>query len=583
MFWWILLISLALGWLLSRGARRSTISVLRPSDRIPAGPQAEDEPSPPDYLTCVVSETTTAEIERMGHGEVLSRPPLPNPPLPRLAGLLLRGNSEQVAAATRAALTLLNATQAEDLPSLEEQVRHYVAYDSCFAAVTPATVREWNADDGAGRRVGVQGPRVSVLLRLCSMHPSGFVREAAVRELARVRDGSELPFLLLRVNDWVEQVRAVAQTAVVDRIGPAYGPMFVRAYSLVLRLERAGRVNHRALVASIKRLLAADRRGTLAAIGVATSRHARRAIFELLVESERPGELVETLRAGIMATDPVIRLRAVRAAALALDPDGLRPLIELASGDPFPAVRQAALDASVTRLPQESGVLLRSALLDANAGVRSLARFRLRERGNFDFRSFYREALGHADRPGLPGAIGGLAETGGPEDADLLVPLLADPRAKIRAAAAGRVIRLGGDRYVDRVLPCIRDESAVVSRFARIALQRHGAQLRGAQLLRLLDEDRCPHVRMNLLTLLAAMPKWEAIIGLLCVAIHPDPSIASRAREYVARWDAAYNRSQVSPTREQLDRLEAALSRAQAALPERLAASLSRSARGFGA
>jgi hypothetical protein len=357
--------------------------------------------------------------------------------------------------------------------------------------------------------------------------------------------------------------------------------MFIRAYALVLALERAGRADHRPIVARIKALLAADRRATLAAIRAATSRHARRAIFELLVENGRSGELEETLRAGIAAPDPVVRLRAVRVAAVALEPADLRPLLAHAGLDSFQAVRRAVLDAWVTRLPQESGALLSGALLDSSAGVRSLARFRMKERGNFDFRSFYHDAVTRGDRATLAGAIGGLGETGGAEDADLLVPLLSDPRAKVRAAAAGRVIRLGGERYVAHVLACIRDVSPAVSRLARIALQRHGSRLDGASLLRLLNEDSRPHVRANLLALVATLPKWDALIGLLSVATDPDPNIASSARDYVARWDASYNRSQVSPTREQLDRLDAAMSLVQATLPQSLVSSIRGGARVF--
>ena len=50
-------------------------------------------------------------------------------------------------------------------------------------------------------------------LGIMSYHPSGFVREAAVRALARRTDGREVPFLVLRVNDWVAEVRAVALAA----------------------------------------------------------------------------------------------------------------------------------------------------------------------------------------------------------------------------------------------------------------------------------------------------------------------------------------------------------------------------------
>ena len=60
-------------------------------------------------------------------------------------------------------------------------------------------------------------------LGIMSYHPSGFVREAAVRALARRTDGREVPFLVLRVNDWVAEVRAVAPARAV-RVRRDAGP-----------------------------------------------------------------------------------------------------------------------------------------------------------------------------------------------------------------------------------------------------------------------------------------------------------------------------------------------------------------------
>lgn len=58
---------------------------------------------------------------------------------------------------------------------------------------------------------------------LLSMHPNGYVREAAVYVLARSGQVSALPFLIVRAADWVEQVRGPAQEAVEELLGAATG------------------------------------------------------------------------------------------------------------------------------------------------------------------------------------------------------------------------------------------------------------------------------------------------------------------------------------------------------------------------
>lgn len=74
-------------------------------------------------------------------------------------------------------------------------------------------------------QVGVTG--------IASFHRNGYVREAATMRLAGGNDGDELPFLLIRLSDWVPQVRSVAEDAVEQRITPEYLPHFVDSVVLL--------------------------------------------------------------------------------------------------------------------------------------------------------------------------------------------------------------------------------------------------------------------------------------------------------------------------------------------------------------
>lgn len=78
-------------------------------------------------------------------------------------------------------------------------------------------------------------------LGVVSCHSSGYLREAAVRELGNVHSGEELPFLLLRANDWVENVRELARKSVLVRIRLEYAATFLKWVPLVLRLHQEGK------------------------------------------------------------------------------------------------------------------------------------------------------------------------------------------------------------------------------------------------------------------------------------------------------------------------------------------------------
>jgi hypothetical protein len=168
--------------------------------------------------------------------------------IPHLASLLLDPRQDVREAAARTVGALVAALAVEDYAQLDQTTRNEWAYESTATSnwrrLRPSDVRRfW------------QLPSSAATLGLISFHGSGFVREAAVNELANLCDGSELPFLLLRLNDWDGTVRESAAVAVLHRIRPDYARHFFRNLWLVDRLKNCGRSQHMPLVGSILALL----------------------------------------------------------------------------------------------------------------------------------------------------------------------------------------------------------------------------------------------------------------------------------------------------------------------------------------
>jgi HEAT repeat protein len=59
-----------------------------------------------------------------------------------------------------------------------------------------------------------------VLIRIASLNHNGFIRERAVIELGRLKSQENLKFVLLRLGDWVSQVRLAALTAMRAYLDP---------------------------------------------------------------------------------------------------------------------------------------------------------------------------------------------------------------------------------------------------------------------------------------------------------------------------------------------------------------------------
>ncbi len=112
-----------------------------------------------------------------------------------------------------------------DLAALDQRVRNVSEYrygiDPQWQKLRPSDVSRLATSKFATSLVG-----------LASFHKSGYVRETATQQLALQRTGEELPFLLIRLNDWVSEVREVATKAVRARLEPSMRSIFSRITNL---------------------------------------------------------------------------------------------------------------------------------------------------------------------------------------------------------------------------------------------------------------------------------------------------------------------------------------------------------------
>ncbi len=393
-------------------------------------------------------------------------------------------------------------------------------------------------------------------LGLASFHMNGFVREAAVRELAETKGGAELPYLLVRVNDWVEAVQDAAYAAVRARLVPRYAAHFVRDLWLLARLERCARADHAALLGTVQALLVGP--GWRPALRDALStpdRWVRRSCYSLLLDAPAP-DGPEILQRALRDEDAIVRLRAIRAAHAVLGVDRLRAVLPAPLRDPAMPVRREALALLTRHFPHEAEPALREALFDTHAPMREVARFDLRRRGITDFRTMYRSALDELTGARLKTALFGLGETGSAEDAPRVEKFLSHPTPAVRRAAVVGLARLAPEDSVPLFIRALEDTSPRVSRAARLALRPH--RIGPAHLWNLVAREE-PHVRANAFVLLAGLGKWESIGWMIRALAVDDERLASLARQRVSRWIDQFNRDLSRPSADQLERMARAL------------------------
>ncbi len=149
------------------------------------------------------------------------------------------------AAVAAAAAKVLERVMPRDLPGialLEQKVRDlsWHGYERWWPDGRPPI--QLYAEESSAR-LALQRGLPTAALGLLSMNANGHTRELATRALASATAAGELPFLLLRVNDWVSEVSAVARGATEQRILPENAATFVALLPLVERLKSQRRVD----------------------------------------------------------------------------------------------------------------------------------------------------------------------------------------------------------------------------------------------------------------------------------------------------------------------------------------------------
>ena len=480
--------------------------------------------------------------------------------IPEIASLLTDSHGAVWRAAVESVHRLLQTLSPFDLAGLDQRMRNFGATDyggnQAWRKLRPSDLRRFTSSEFA-----------STLLGLASFHNDGHVREAAVNSLSALNDGQELPFLLIRLNDWVEPVREAAADAVNARLHSDYAPQFLRNLRLVLRLQTCGRAN-RALVEAVCELLRNPKCLEVLQAGMKSDDRAlRRASFQLASGAE------ESVRSIIIKTamtdkDCVARAWAVRRFLPEATPDELASVAIPMLGDRFMPVRREALWALATKRPDLAGEPLRNALLDPHAGMREVARQFLSADGQFGIRQFYLQALEQRDASALGAAIRGLGETGQANDTALVVPFLEAAQPRLRRAAVYAVGKLNVELFGEKLTKLLADEMPGVSREALKALTPKARHQSLEELWKLVAQDQRLFVRQNALSLILHFGKWQKLPPILLACADGDVQLSGCAQHALRDWFRNYNQSFAEPSRADLEKIQDALRRAEAKLPQ---------------
>ncbi|MCP8463902.1 hypothetical protein NK553_08100 [Pseudomonas sp. ZM23] len=198
---------------------------------------------------------------------------------------------------------------------------------------------------------------------------NGYVRELAVRMLARRRSAEALGILLTRANDWVPGIREQALQGIEGYLADEQVSLVLQNLPQLLALSRQQRGDHRFLLQKVQSLLAKpEHAAEVKAAWFGLRGQASHLLFSVLAEGDGSAALLEQ---ALRHPDPVVRTLAVDAARK----QPLAPrqaLLHTAMTNASTTVRGKALRL-LMKEPMPPLEALECGLLDSSASVRSIA------------------------------------------------------------------------------------------------------------------------------------------------------------------------------------------------------------------
>jgi HEAT repeat protein len=359
--------------------------------------------------------------------------------------------------------------------------------------------------------------QVSVVrLSMSSMHWSGYVREAAVNRLIQEESEKGIPFLLLRMNDWVPEIRDIARQALENKRSPQYAHDWIHNISLVDRLLTCGRDVFEPFVQSIHHLLR-QRECEEALLEALTSpdRRIRKFAYQAASEAEDANG-ASIIEQALLDSDTEIRRWASQQVETMLEGERLYTVLLQMKNDSVPSIRRESVALLAIHFPDSAQAILQDKLLDSNMSVRETAQRYLQRLQAIDYSEFYLDVIwnGH-DQHRLAAAIAGLGETGKASDSEVLFEYSDHPSISVRKAVLRGLTKLDPAPYASLFIDSLQSKLPGISREASRALLRQPYLINLDKLAAMMFQEQPDHVMRNTLRLLPALGRWKQLELLL--------------------------------------------------------------------
>jgi len=388
-----------------------------------------------------------------------------------------------------------------------------------------------------------------------SKHPSGYHRENAVRLLGKLGDSAAIPDLIMRINDWVPQVRSAAKESLLSLLVPENAQAFTANLPLIFHLKTCGRENHLEFVSQVVDFLFHPENKKFIKRALLSDQPLVVRIAAKLAIQFYPEDRGDIIRICLLQKDVVVRnIAAVHFQDL--PKETLLTILDVAIQDPYMPVRRESFQIYLRINPEKGMLIAQEFLYDRHFSIREIAINKLKQK-DFDVRALYVESLDNENTRirNRKCAILGLAYLRSEEDVPRIIQLTEDGSSGIRKSVLQALYKFHGDKYRSIFVRHLRDDSPGVAKQACNILTKLKVKFQAMEL----SQEIPLHSNVHTLELTAkamrASNKWERLIFLLKTLNTTNTSETEMCEFLIAEiseWDSDFNRSSNQPSSEQV-------------------------------
>jgi HEAT repeat protein len=402
-------------------------------------------------------------------------------------------------------------------------------------------------------------PGLEDLLAMSS-HASGYKRENAVRRIGMLGNPAALPYLIVRTNDWVPQVRAAARDALRKLLRAGNGEAFVASLPAIMHLQTCTRDDHRELMQAVQDYLLHEENVPHLIAGL-NSRDAQiaRLATRLLVEHRRvPATALVTT--GLSHKDVVVRSIVIDLLR-GLDEGAFSEAVAKALRDSYMPVRREAFQQLLARNVEAGLRVARDMLFDRSASIREIAVRRLLNAGE-PVEQIYAGALtGDGDRVSVVTCVlWSWAFMNSQVRSEQARQLLYGASPAVRRSALLTIAKLLRSDAGPDLEVALADESPAVCKEAARLITRLEDRPSAERLISIAGASGPRHVAIACCRVARHGSKWGWLKFILKVYGAPDSAVSHETfSTEIDVWEARFNRSNAQPDAGLLQEIVSAL------------------------